>query len=95
MITLFEYEATKHDELTFKEGEIINVINQIDGGWWEGQKINGEVGWFPSNYVREFSDDVLHKLSIGTFKLQIAQRQSGRGQLRYQQRATWISYNIA
>ena len=26
----------------------------MDGGWWEGT-LNGIVGWFPSNYVKEIS----------------------------------------
>ena len=25
----------------------------VDGGWWEGS-LNGEVGWFPSNFVKDF-----------------------------------------
>jgi len=32
-----------------------NVSPQaVDGGWWEGT-LNGKVGWFPSNYVKEIS----------------------------------------
>eukprot|EP00116_Pleurobrachia_bachei_P012665 sb/3472927/ len=41
------------DELTFTKGSIITVTQVVDGGWWEGE-LNGEVGWFPSNYVKEF-----------------------------------------
>jgi len=29
----------------------------VDGGWWEGT-LNGKVGWFPSNYVKEISASV-------------------------------------
>ena len=52
LITLFDYEACKGDELSFAEGEEIILLNNVDGGWWEGKKVStGEVGWFPSNYV--------------------------------------------
>ena len=29
-------------------------LQAVDGGWWEGT-LNGKVGWFPSNYVKEIS----------------------------------------
>jgi hypothetical protein len=52
MMAMYDYVATKNDELSFLEGDIINVTNQVSGGWWEGQKEStGEIGWFPSNYV--------------------------------------------
>lgn len=37
--TLFAYEGTNEDELTFKEGEIIHLINKETGeaGWWKGE----------------------------------------------------------
>ncbi len=52
MVALYDYEAAKADELTFNEGDIIIVINKVDGGWWEGQKLSDKkTGWFPCNYV--------------------------------------------
>lgn len=41
----------KHDQaLKFEVGEIIEVLQPLDGGWWEGE-IDGVRGWFPANYV--------------------------------------------
>nr|CAH7765211.1 unnamed protein product [Callosobruchus chinensis] len=48
------YKKTNNDELTFKKGDIVTVT-QKDDGWWEGT-LNGETGWFPSNYVKELKD---------------------------------------
>ncbi|XP_054470704.1 rho guanine nucleotide exchange factor 7a isoform X2 [Anoplopoma fimbria] len=48
----FNFQQNNEDELTFDKGDIIAVIRQEDGGWWEGL-LNGRTGWFPSNYVRE------------------------------------------
>uniref|UniRef100_A0A3Q1HHJ4 Osteoclast-stimulating factor 1 n=1 Tax=Anabas testudineus TaxID=64144 RepID=A0A3Q1HHJ4_ANATE len=48
----FPFQQTNEDELSFSKGDIISVIRQEDGGWWEGS-FNGKTGWFPSNYVRE------------------------------------------
>lgn len=48
----FNFQQTNEDELTFTKGDIISVSRQEEGGWWEGT-LNGRIGWFPSNYVRE------------------------------------------
>ncbi|CAH1108583.1 unnamed protein product [Psylliodes chrysocephalus] len=51
---VFSYKRTNNDELNFKKGDIITVT-QRDDGWWEGT-LNGETGWFPSNFVKECKD---------------------------------------
>nr|XP_020024297.1 CD2-associated protein [Castor canadensis] len=50
--TLFAYEGTNEDELTFKEGEIIHLISKETGepGWWKGE-LNGKEGVFPDNFA--------------------------------------------
>nr|XP_054607011.1 SH3 domain-containing kinase-binding protein 1 isoform X1 [Nothobranchius furzeri] len=50
---LFPYEAQNEDELTLKEGEIINIITKdcADAGWWMGE-IGGRQGVFPDNFVK-------------------------------------------
>lgn len=49
---LFQYEAQNDDELTFKAGDILNVISKDieDKGWWKGE-LNGRIGVFPDNFV--------------------------------------------
>ncbi|XP_041670496.1 SH3 domain-containing kinase-binding protein 1 isoform X2 [Cheilinus undulatus] len=50
---LFPYEAQNEDELSLKEGEIINIITKdcADAGWWMGE-IGGRQGVFPDNFVK-------------------------------------------
>ncbi|XP_059183035.1 SH3 domain-containing kinase-binding protein 1 [Centropristis striata] len=50
---LFPYEAQNEDELSLKEGEIINIITKecADAGWWKGE-IGGRQGVFPDNFVK-------------------------------------------
>jgi son of sevenless-like protein len=48
---LYDYEADDRTSLSFHEGDIIQVITQLESGWWDGV-INGVRGWFPSNYCR-------------------------------------------
>ncbi|XP_069552592.1 SH3 domain-containing kinase-binding protein 1 isoform X2 [Brachyistius frenatus] len=50
---LFPYEAQNEDELSLKEGEIINIVTKecADAGWWMGE-IGGRQGVFPDNFVK-------------------------------------------
>lgn len=52
---LYDYEADDRTSLSFHEGDIIQVINQLESGWWDGV-INGVRGWFPSNYCQVISN---------------------------------------
>ncbi|KIJ64545.1 hypothetical protein HYDPIDRAFT_28484 [Hydnomerulius pinastri MD-312] len=36
--------------LSFRAGQVIRVLNRDSSGWWDGE-LNGQRGWFPSNYV--------------------------------------------
>ncbi|KAH7313277.1 putative cell division control protein Cdc25 [Stachybotrys elegans] len=51
---LYDYEADDRTSLSFHEGDIIQVITQLESGWWDGV-INGVRGWFPSNYCQMVS----------------------------------------
>jgi len=46
------YDAADADELPLKKGDLITVYEEIDEGWWKGE-LNGRVGLFPSNFVKE------------------------------------------
>lgn len=46
----FDYEASEDNELSFKEGDVITDIDQVDEDWWLGT-LKGERKLFPSNYV--------------------------------------------
>ena len=46
---LYNYDADDRTSLSFRQGDVIQVITQLESGWWDGV-INGVRGWFPSNY---------------------------------------------
>ncbi|XP_022109948.1 abl interactor 2-like [Acanthaster planci] len=50
VIAIYEYQATRDDELTFQEDDIIYVLKKNPDGWFEGV-LHGITGLFPGNYV--------------------------------------------
>ncbi|XP_058409675.1 SH3 domain-containing protein 21 isoform X2 [Diceros bicornis minor] len=46
----FSYSPEQADELKLQVGEIVEVVKEIEDGWWLGKK-NGQLGAFPSNFV--------------------------------------------
>lgn len=52
---LYDYEGAESDELTFKQGEIFEKLEDEDEqGWCKGRK-NGKVGLYPANYVENIT----------------------------------------
>ncbi|XP_031596537.1 SH3 domain-containing protein 21 [Oreochromis aureus] len=49
---LFPYSPVNEDEMELVAGDTIEIISEIEDGWWMGVK-NGKVGAFPSNFVKE------------------------------------------
>ena len=60
---LFSYLPQNEDELKLDVNDIIDVIEEVEEGWWKG-KLRGVVGVFPSNFVAElFPSDELNTSS--------------------------------
>uniref|UniRef100_A0A3Q0SZD9 Sorbin and SH3 domain containing 2 n=1 Tax=Amphilophus citrinellus TaxID=61819 RepID=A0A3Q0SZD9_AMPCI len=49
---IYDFKAQTSKELTFKKGDTINIIRQIDNNWYEGEH-RGRVGIFPIAYVEK------------------------------------------
>ncbi|XP_077365279.1 SH3 domain-containing kinase-binding protein 1 isoform X2 [Festucalex cinctus] len=48
----FSYVPQHEDELELKIGDIIEIVAEVEEGWWEGV-LNGKSGMFPSNFTKE------------------------------------------
>ncbi|MBM6387230.1 MAG: SH3 domain-containing protein [Paenibacillus sp.] len=70
---LFDFTGQNNDEISFKTGDIIAVIDEIDKGWWLGE-INSNRGIFPVNYTEEYiplppKDNNISDISTNTHAL--------------------------
>ncbi|XP_036377713.1 SH3 domain-containing kinase-binding protein 1 isoform X2 [Megalops cyprinoides] len=52
----FSYIPQNEDELELKIGDIIEILSEVEEGWWEGS-LNGKRGVFPSNFTKELLGD--------------------------------------
>ncbi|XP_030224829.1 proto-oncogene tyrosine-protein kinase Src isoform X2 [Gadus morhua] len=51
-VALYDYESRTASDLSFRKGERLQIVNNIEGDWWLARSLNtGESGYIPSNYV--------------------------------------------
>ena len=53
---LFDYNPTDFEEgvdLRLKMGEVVTLVQQVDGQWYKGRKMNGQEGILPINFVEK------------------------------------------
>lgn len=48
---LYAFNSKEKSSLSFEKDEYIDVLSQLDTGWWDGL-CKGSRGWFPSNFVK-------------------------------------------
>lgn len=53
---VFSYAPQNDDELELKIGDIIDVLGEVEEGWWEGV-LNGKTGMFLSNFITSCTDE--------------------------------------
>lgn len=51
----YDYSSRTDDDLSFKKGDLLYVINTDEGDWWFARsKSTGQEGYIPNNYVAEY-----------------------------------------
>lgn len=55
-VALYDYEARTEEDLSFKKGEKLIVVNDTQGEWWYAKSMTTkQKGYIPSNYVAKLS----------------------------------------
>lgn len=51
-IALYDYEARTDEDLSFKKGNQLEILNDTQGDWWFARSLyTGQEGYIPSNYI--------------------------------------------
>ncbi|GAA5852461.1 hypothetical protein JCM9279_003455 [Rhodotorula babjevae] len=53
---LYDFEGESSDELPFRRGDTIRVLEKVSDEWWRGE-LRGRTGIFPTNYIEELPED--------------------------------------
>lgn len=58
---VWDHVAMEPEELAFRAGDVIDVLDTLDKDWWWGS-CRGEHGWFPAAFVRvKLSFNIIYK----------------------------------
>lgn len=54
VVALYPFEAQTPEELTFKKGEKLNILEhpKHDPEWWYAENSSGQTGLVPTNYIK-------------------------------------------
>lgn len=51
-VALYDYDARTDEDLSFRKGEHLEILDDTQGDWWNARsKITKNKGYIPSNYV--------------------------------------------
>ena len=51
-VALYDYEARTDEDLSFRKGENLEILNDTQGDWWYAKsRTTRKEGYIPSNYV--------------------------------------------
>jgi 2-polyprenyl-3-methyl-5-hydroxy-6-metoxy-1,4-benzoquinol methylase len=79
VIAMYDYDAGSNREITFRYGDIIDVLGRYNKDWFKG-RVGEEIGYFPSNYVH------------GIENVQVEQSKPGEGDGDWQDTEYFDSY---
>ncbi|ORX61646.1 SH3-domain-containing protein [Hesseltinella vesiculosa] len=53
---IYDFNGANANDLSFKQGDIIEVLDRVNNDWWRG-RLHGREGLFPCNYVKKLESN--------------------------------------
>eukprot|EP00052_Salpingoeca_macrocollata_P030833 m.321089 g.321089 ORF g.321089 m.321089 type:complete len:254 (+) comp24935_c0_seq1:118-879(+) len=57
---LHDFKATQEDELSFKRGDLVKVLDNYSDSNWFKAELNGKTGFIPANYIQLQPNEWFH-----------------------------------
>lgn len=74
-IALYDYEARTAEDLTFRKGDKLKILNNSDGDWWQASLVgSNQTGYIPSNYVARAQSIEAEEWFHGRIRRQLAEK---------------------
>merc|ERR1712088_753128 len=74
-VALYDYDARTDEDLSFKKGEHLEIINDTQGDWWFARrKATKQEGYIPSNYVAKLKSIEAEPWYFGKIKRMEAEK---------------------
>ena len=48
---MFDFKSESDEELGFRKGDEVEILEELDENWWKG-RLDGREGLFPATYVQ-------------------------------------------
>jgi len=56
VLCMYDYTSGDPDHLSFRKGEILEIVKQEDSGWWAALR-EDKLGWVPSAFLQPIADN--------------------------------------
>merc|ERR1719220_2153701 len=79
-VALYDYDARTDEDLSFKKGEHLEILNDTQGDWWYARsKATKLEGYIPSNYVAQLKSIEAEPWYFGKIKRIEAEKEAVAG----------------
>lgn len=61
VIGKFDFDGSDPDDLPFRKGEILEIINKDEEQWWTARNGRGQTGQIPVPYVTRYEENIIER----------------------------------
>ncbi|EAT41873.1 AAEL006523-PA [Aedes aegypti] len=61
VIGKFDFDGSDPDDLPFRKGEILEIVNKDEEQWWTAKNSKGQTGQIPVPYVTRYEENILER----------------------------------
>lgn len=61
VIGKFDFEGSDPDDLPFRKGEVLEIINKDEEQWWTAKNSKGQTGQIPVPYVTRYEENIIER----------------------------------